>query len=300
MLQQGVEDTKPIRVHLVDGTYELFRAYYGAPSRIVSRREVGASRSLFGSLLKLLTTEGATHLAVAFDHVIESFRNQLFEGYKTGDGIDPGLYGQFALAEQVTEALGIVCWPMVDFEADDALATGAAAIVDHDSVEQVRLCSPDKDLMQCVHSDRVVVVDRRREIVYDEAAVIEKLGVRPQSIPDYLALVGDTADGIPGVPKWGAKSAARVLQTYGTLDAIPESAGAWKDPPRGKDGLAQSLIDHRKQAQLYKTLATLRTDVPVDTSLEVLAWRGADRSKVKALEVVLGEGLEKRVPRFMS
>ncbi|MBZ0119657.1 MAG: flap endonuclease, partial [Sandaracinaceae bacterium] len=238
-----------MKVHLVDGTYELFRAYYGAPpATSPSGREVGATRGLMRSMLSLLRGRDVTHVAVAFDHVIESFRNDLFDGYKTGDGIDPALHGQFELAERGCRALGLVVWPMIEFEADDALATAAARFADDAAVEQVILCSPDKDLLQCVRGSRVVAWDRMRERVLDEDGAREKLGVRPPSVPDLLALVGDDADGIPGVPRWGLKSSAVVLSHYEHLDAIPDDARAWKVKVRGAEALAQSLASHRQEA----------------------------------------------------
>lgn len=290
-----------MKLHLVDGTYELFRAYYGAPSRTgAGEQEVGATRALFGSLLTLLGKEGATHVAVAFDHVIESFRNELFDGYKTGDGIDPDLWSQFPLAEETTRALGIVCWPMIEVEADDALATGAARWADHPEVEQICLCSPDKDLMQCVIDDKVVVVDRRRSLIYDRAGVEEKMGVPPEAVPDYLALVGDTADGIPGIPRWGAKSAAAALQAFGHIDAIPDLDHDWGEVKlRGRKTLAANLAGARKEARLYRRLATLVTDAALEATLEDLEWKGADRERVEKLAVTLDDPrLMERVPRW--
>ena len=285
-------------LHLVDGTYELFRAFYGAPPRENGKgEEIGAVRALAGTLLALVTREGATHVGVAYDHVIESFRNDLFDGYKTGAGIDPKLWSQFPLAEEATRALGFVCWPMVEFEADDALATAAHAF--SEEVAQVRICSPDKDLMQCVRGDKVVVVDRRRDKVYDAPAVAEKMGVPPESIPDYLALVGDDADGIPGIPRWGAKGSAAVLGSYRHLEAIPLDAGSWTVAARGKLTLAANLAERREDALLYRRLATLRTDVPLEESLDDLEWKGADRALVSALAERLDDpGLEARIPRW--
>ncbi len=289
-----------MKVHLVDGTYELFRAYYGAPeAQAPDGREVGATRALLASFLSLVTNEGATHVAVAFDHVIESFRNDLFDGYKTGAGIDPALYGQFHLAERATAALGLTVWSMVEFEADDAIAAGAALYGDDARVEQVVLCSPDKDLAQCVRGDRVVLHDRRRKQTYDEAGVLEKYGVPPASIPDWLALVGDAADGLPGIPRWGAKSSAQVLADYPHLDQIPALPGQWKSKVRGAATLAANLAAQRDDALLYRTLATLRTDVPLEESLEDLEWRGADRDALTALVEELGDDkLLERIPKF--
>ncbi len=287
-------------VHLVDGTYELFRSYYGAPSALApDGREVGAIRGLARSLLSLTTQEDATHIAIAFDTVIESFRNELFAGYKTGDGIDPKLWEQFPIAERMAKALGFVVWSMIDFEADDALATAANMFADREDVERIYLCSPDKDLMQCVRGTRIVSRDRRRKQTIDEAGVVEKFGVPPASIPDYLALVGDSADGIPGIPRWGAKSSAQVLSEYGHLDRIPRHAKDWKVKIRGAKTLATNLAAAEADALLYRRLATLRTDVPLTDSLEDLEWRGADRSTLTALGDELGDRrLVERVPRW--
>ena len=280
-----------MRVHLIDGTYELFRSYYGAPpAKGPDGREVGAARGLLRSLLSLLREEGTSHVAIAFDHVIESFRNELFAGYKTGEGMDPQLWQQFPLAEAVSEALGLVVWPMIEFEADDALATGAARWADAQGVEQLLLCSPDKDLGQCVRGDRVVLFDRRRGEVHDEAGIVAKFGVGPRSIPDLLALVGDSADGIPGIPRWGMKSAAAVLQVYEHVDRIPDDADDWTVKVRGAKGLAEKLAGARAEASLYRTLATLRTDVPLpQRELDELRWRGAKRSLLEPLCQTLGD-----------
>ena len=224
-----------------------------------------------------------THIGCAFDSVVESFRNDLFDGYKTGEGIDPDLRAQFELAEQAVAALGIVVWPMVEFEADDGLAAGAARFADDPRVEQVVICSPDKDLAQCVSDGRVVTFDRIRRVVRDRQAIIEKFGVEPESIPDYLALVGDTADGIPGLSRWGAKSAATVLARYRHIEEIPDDEAIWDVKVRGAKSLAAVLREHREDALLYRRLATLRTDVPIEETLEDLEWHGADRGLVEAL-----------------
>ena len=217
-----------MKIHLVDGTYELFRCFFGAPPRTASDgAEVGALRGLLATLVHLVSDDDVTHVAVAFDHVIESFRNDRFDGYKTGFGIDPRLLSQFHPAEDLCRALGLIVWPMVEFEADDALATAAAAIQGHPDVDQVVICTPDKDLAQCVVGDHVVAWDRRRDVVLDEDGVVDKFGVHPASIPDWLALVGDTADGIPGLPRWGKKSASTVLYRYGTLDETTPTALRW-------------------------------------------------------------------------
>ena len=212
-----------MRIHLIDGTYELYRSHFGAPGAIgPDKSEVGATRGILRSLLSLLREEGVSHVACAFDHVIESFRNDLFDGYKTGDGVPAELMAQFPLAERAAHALGLVVWPMVEFEADDALASAAARYCESADVEQVLICTPDKDMAQCVRGSRVVCFDRMRRRTLDEPAVVEKFGISPASIPDWLALVGDDADGIPGVPRWGAKSASTILARYGKLEAIPD------------------------------------------------------------------------------
>jgi 5'-3' exonuclease len=270
-------------VHLVDGTFELFRCWFGSPRATAEGAEVGAARGLLRTFHGLVTTEGATHVAVAFDRVIESFRNDLFPGYKTGEGIEPALLAQFPLAEQAARAMGFVVWPMVRYEADDALASGAARYAADPRVRQVRLCSPDKDLAQCVRGDRVVLVDRMRGTELDEAGVLTRYGVAPGSIPDWLALVGDDADGIPGIPRWGAKSAAAVLRRYPRLEDIPDDASRWDVAVRGAAALAAELAPRRGEALLYRTLATLCDDVPVEPDVESLAWSGADRDALGAL-----------------
>jgi 5'-3' exonuclease len=289
-----------VKVHLVDGTYELFRSWFGAPSASDARgREVGATRGLLSSLNAFLRDAGVTHVACAFDHVIESFRNRLFAGYKTGEGLPPELTDQFELAERATRALGIVVWPMVEFEADDALATGAMRFATESEVEQVVICSPDKDLTQCVVGARVVCFDRARRRVLDEAGVVERFGVLPSSIPDYLALVGDDADGIPGIPRWGARSAATVLSYYRDIDSIPDDAASWNVRVRGAESLARELRRRREEARLYKVLATLRTDADVAESLADLEWRGASRDELGRLAEETGaEGLLGRVTRW--
>jgi 5'-3' exonuclease len=273
-----------VKVHLVDGTYELFRAFFAVPSsKGKLGQEVNAAKGLFSTLRRLVSTPGVTHVACAFDHVIESFRNQLFAGYKTGEGIDPHLLGQFGLAERVCEAFGVVTWSMIEFEADDALATAALRWSKDPEVEQVVICSPDKDLAQCVTAERVVCWDRMRDRIYDEAGVVEKFGVSPLSIPDYLALVGDTADGIPGVPRWGKKAAAMLLAHYVHLEAIPHDESQWQVTIRGSRALAEELTRHFTAALLYRDLATLRFDVPLLETLEDLRYRGADREKLQAV-----------------
>lgn len=272
-----------MKIHLVDGTYELFRMFYGAPrAQTAQGHEVGAVRALLRSL-SALPRDGATHVACAFDHVIESFRNDLYPGYKTGDGIDPALRSQFVLAERCASALGFLVWSMIEFEADDAIASAAARWADHPEVEQVIICSPDKDLSQCVRGQLVVQLDRRRGVLLDEVAVSDKYGVPPRAIPDYLALVGDSADGVPGIPRWGARSAAAVLRTYQTLDSIPRDATHWSVKLRGAAALAASLHQYRNQARLYRTLTTLRTDVPLRETLDDLRWRGPRQDELRPL-----------------
>jgi 5'-3' exonuclease len=267
-----------VNIHLIDGTYELFRAFYGAPkAHSKDGEEVGAGRGLLRSLIALLREPAVTHVAIAFDHVIESFRNDLFEGYKTGDGIDAELWSQFPLAERVAAALGIAVWPMIEFEADDALATAADLWSRDPQVERIFLCSPDKDLAQCVRGEKVVLRDRMREKIIDEAGVQEKWGVGPASIPDLLALMGDSADGIPGIPRWGQKSCAAVL-----------SADEWRVKVRGASTLAKNLASNRESALLYKRLAILRTDVPLTETLPELEWRGADRQALEAVAKEIG------------
>jgi len=289
-----------VRIHLVDGTYELFRAYYGPPGRRApDGREIGATLALARSLVGLVRDEGATHVGVAFDHVVESFRNELFDGYKTGVGLDPELTAQFPLAERAAAALGCTVWPMVEFEADDALATAAARFSGDERVERVLICTPDKDLAQCVRGERVVGVDRRRGNVIDEAAVVEKFGVSPTSIPDWLALVGDSADGIPGIPRWGARSTSTVLGHYRFIERIPDDVSRWGVRVRGAAGLAENLSKRRPEAALYKKLATLRTDVPLEEGLDDLEWKGARRAEVDDLGRAMGdESLASRVPRW--
>ena len=289
-----------MKIHLVDGTYELFRSHFGAPpKKAPDGREVGATLGLLRSLLLLLNSPEVTHVAVAFDHVIESFRNKLYAGYKTGAGVDPNLLAQFPLAEKAVSALGIVVWPMVEFEADDALATATARFKKNKSVEQIVVCSPDKDLTQLVSGSHIVCWDRRREIVIDEAGVVGKFGVRPQSIPDWLGLVGDSADGFPGVPGWGAKSASTVLYRFEHLESIPDDPTKWKlsaiSPGRAAS-LAESLAQRREEALLYRKLATLRDDVPLKEKLSDLKWQGA-YPRLKTICRELGdERIPERIP----
>jgi 5'-3' exonuclease len=285
-----------MHVHLLDGTYELYRSFYGAPAAIApDGREVGGVRGLLASLLALLREPDVTHVGIAFDTVIESFRNELFAGYKTGDGIDPVLWAQFPLAERATRALGICTWSMREFEADDALATMAQRAMALPEVERVWLCTPDKDLAQCV-GGRVVQLDRRQKLVFDDAAVIQKFGVPPASIPDWLALVGDDQDGIPGVPGWGSKSAAAVLAHYRHLEAIPDDVAQWAVPVRGAARLANALAEQRTAALLYRRLATLRTDVPLAESPAALRWCGVAAAFAPLCRELGAERLLERLP----
>jgi len=289
-----------VQVHLIDGTYELFRAWFGAPQAEVRGREVGAVRSMVRSLTYLLSKAPQarpggersrlpmTHVGIAFDHVIESFRNDLFAGYKTGEGLPEGLVSQFELAERAAAALGLMVWPMVEFEADDAIATAAHRLAADPAVERVLITAVDKDLCQCVIGDRVVCWDRFKDLVLDEPAVIAKHGVAPASIPDLLALVGDTADGIPGITGWGKSSAGKLLTVYHHVPDIPDDHAAWTAPPRGADRLARELREHRSEAALYRTLATLRTDCPIVCDAAALAWRGVDRPALDAICAELG------------
>ncbi len=263
-----------MQVHLVDGTYELFRHYFAVPKhQDALGRECGAVRGVLASLLSM-TRNGATHLAVATDKVIESFRNDLYPGYKDGAGVAPDLVSQFPLLEEAVAAMGMVVWPMVEFEADDALAAGARLAAADARVTQVLICTPDKDLSQCVVGDHVVQLDRRKKELRNEAGVIAKFGVSPASIPDYLALVGDTADGYPGLAGWGAKSTATVLAKYGHLEAIPQHGTNWLVRVSNAGGLAETLHDHFADAVLFRTLATLRTDIPLFTDVDELRWKG--------------------------
>jgi 5'-3' exonuclease len=262
-----------MQVHLVDGTYELFRYYYALPEHLDPKGiDVGAVRGVVRSMLDLIG-EGATHLGVATDHIVESFRNDLWPGYKTGAGIDPVLLAQFPLLEDALRALGLAVWAEVELEADDALASAAAVAADDGRVDRVLICTPDKDLAQCVRDPRVVQLDRRKGQVFDARGVREKFGVGPESIPDWLALVGDSADGFPGLPGWGAKSAAAVLARYGTIEAIPDRALDWDVDVRGATRLAAALAEGRAEADLFKVLATLRTDGAVG-AVDDWAWAG--------------------------
>jgi len=285
---------RPLHVHLVDGTYELFRHHFGAPlAKSTDGVEVGAVRGVLSSMLSMLG-DGATHLAVATDHVVESFRNDLWRGYKTGDGIEADLLAQFHPLEEALTAMGVVVLPMVEFEADDGLAAGAAKAAADPRVERVLICTPDKDLAQSVVGTRVVQVDRRARVIRDADGVRQKFGVPPAAIPDYLALTGDTADGYPGLPGWGAKSAATLLAHYGSIDRIPDDAGRWAVKVRGAAKLAATLAEYRAQAVLFRELATLRLDAPVFDSVDALRWTGPG-PEFEAVSARLGStGLARR------
>lgn len=263
-----------LKIHLIDGTYELFRHYFALPSaKDQSGFEVAAVRGVLDSVLGMIKA-GATHIAVATDHVIESFRNDLWPGYKTSEGVDAALLAQFPLLEEVLSAAGVVVWPMVEFEADDALAAAAALASRDPNVEQVVICTPDKDLAQCVVGTRVVQLNRRKRLLFDEAGVINKFGVAPQSIPDYLALLGDAADGYPGLPGWGAKSSAAVLAKYLHFESIPRDCREWRVRVTAASALASTLFGNFDQALLFRRLATLRTDIQLFDDIEQLRWQG--------------------------
>lgn len=264
----------PLEVHLVDGTYELFRHYYALPSaRDRDGYEIAAVRGVLTSILGMIRA-GATHIAVATDHVIESFRNDLWPGYKTGAGIEPDLRAQFSLLEETLTAAGVAVWPMVEYEADDALASGALAAARDTRVERVVICTPDKDLAQCVSGTRIVQLNRRTRVIRDEAGVVAKFGVPPGSIPDYLAMVGDAADGYPGLPGWGAKSTAAVLFKFAHIESIPADWREWNVNAANAGALAYTLSGERDRALLFRTLATLRTDIPLFDDVEELRWQG--------------------------
>ena len=277
-----------VLAHLFDGTYELFRSWFGAPPAEHEGREVGATRAFMRSLAMQLRSGKITHAGVAFDHVIESFRNDLFLGYKTGEGLDPRLVAQFPLAERAAAALGLAVWPMIDFEADDAIATAAFCLAKDARFEQIRIVSPDKDMCQCVVGARIVTWDRWKDIVIDAPGVVAKHGVEPASIPDMLGLVGDDADGIPGLAGWGKSSAGKVLMAWKHIEAIPDDHATWNVPVRGADRLAQSLRGQRTEAMLYKKLATLRTDCPIACDADAITWRGVNAAALSELCVELG------------
>lgn len=279
-----------MEVYLVDGTYELFRAYFAMPKlESPDGQPVGAVHGLTQSLLSLLRDNHVTHIGCAFDSVIRSFRNDKFSGYKTGEGTPEDLLAQFPLAEKAVAALGIRVWPMVEFEADDAIATAVAQLRGDATVQRITICSPDKDLSQLVEGERVVCLDRRKGEIIDEDGVTAKFGVPPVSIPDLLALTGDTADGIPGLPRWGAKSSAAVLAKYGRLEDIP-TTGPWEATVRGASALQRILAEEFDNALLYRDLATLRLDVPISASLRDLGWGGVPRGEFEPLCEELGFG----------
>ena len=277
-----------VKLHLVDGTYELFRSHFGAPpTSAPDGRPMGAVRGLVQTLLSLLRQPDVTHVACAFDHVVESFRNDMFSGYKTGEGVPADLMQQFGPAEEAVSALGMVVWPMVEFEADDAIATAVLRWAGAGEVDQTVICSPDKDLTQLVDGDRIVCLDRRRGVVLNESGVRLKFGVSPASIPDFLALVGAAAAGIPGIPRWGAKSAAAVLSRYGQIEKIPLGV-PWEVEVRGAATMVANLSDRWDDALLYKRLTTLRSDVPISEGLADLRWRGAPRRRYLEMCAALG------------
>jgi 5'-3' exonuclease len=273
-----------MKVHVIDGTYELYRAHFSnPPSQAPNGRPVGAVKGLIRSMLNLLRQSDVTHVACAFDHVVESFRNDLFDGYKDGREVPEDLKSQFGLAEQAVAALGIVVWPMNEYEADDALATAAARWGVHPQVDQVVICSPDKDLAQMVQGQQVVCLDRRQAILYDDAGVVEKFGIKPASIPDYLGLMGDSADRFPGIPRWGAKTSSQILAEYNHIENIPLDSTEWSVKVRGADAVATSLKKNYDKALFYRELATLRTDVMLAETLEQLTWQGVHQGRFYAL-----------------
>lgn len=265
-----------IDVYLVDGTYELFRHFFAVPSsKDASGQEIGAVRGVVGSVLSMLES-GNRYVGVATDHIIESFRNALYDGYKTGEGVDPELMSQFPILEEALDALGVLVWPMVEFEADDALAAAAVKAAKDDRVARVIICTPDKDLGQTVSGTRIVQMDRRRDVIRDEQGVIEKFGVKPESIPDYLGVVGDSADGFPGIAGWGAKAAAAVLSRYIHLEAVPKDWRQWDPSISRARALSESLTNSWDDALLFRHIATLRTDAPVFESIDEMRWTGPD------------------------
>ena len=288
-----------MKVHLVDGTYELFRAHFGAPpKKSASGQEVGATLGLVRSMMLLLSDPEVTHVAVAFDHVVESFRNKLYSGYKTGDGVEPDLMAQFPLAEKAVSALGMVVWPMVKFEADDAIATAAAKFKKSKSVDQIVICSVDKDLTQMVDGKRVICWDRRREITLDDKGVEEKFGVKPESIPDYLALVGDAADGFPGIKGWGAKSTAAVLAKFKRIESIPKNPEKLPLSLGRATTLINNLQESYDDALLFRELSTLRVDVPLKEKLNDLKWQGAYPRLKKLCKELGDERIPERVTKW--
>ncbi len=294
MANGGASGGERLTVHVVDGTYELFRQFFARPSHVnADGLEVGGARGVLRSMLTLLE-DGATHVGVATDHVIESFRNDLYAGYKTGEGLDPAILDQFQPLEDGLRAIGMATYPMVEYEADDGMAALAALAAADERVVRVLLCTPDKDLAQCVQAGRVLQFDRRNNKILDVADVVEKYGVPPASIPDWLALVGDSADGFPGLPGWGAKSAAAVLSRYGHIDEIPLAAGQWDITVRGGAKLAKTLADHLEDALLFRRLATLEEDAPTASSIDELRWTGPGDDIEAAAEMFDAPDLVKR------
>jgi len=285
-----------MKIHLVDGTYELFRAHFGAPpKKALNGQEVGATLGLIRSMLLLLSDPEVTHVAVAFDHVIESFRNKMYAGYKSSEGVDPVILNQFPLAEAAIKALGLVTWPMSKFEADDAIATAVAKFKKSKQVEQIVICSVDKDLTQMVDGDRVICWDRRREILLNEKGVTEKFGVSPESIPDFLALVGDSADGYPGIQGWGEKSTATVLAKYKHIEAIPKDPNKIPLSLGRATTLLENLQKNYKDALLFRELSTLRTDVPLKETLADLKWQGVYPRFKKVCEELGNQSIPERI-----
>jgi 5'-3' exonuclease len=284
-----------IQVHLIDGTYELFRHFFAVPSATDRNgQEIGAVRGVLASVFSMIEA-GSTHLGVATDHVVESFRNELYPGYKTSEGVPPELLSQFPILEEALAKMGVLVWPMTYFEADDALASAARKAAMEERVQQVLICTPDKDLAQCVVGSRVVQVDRRRQITRDGAGVEEKFGVKPASIPDFLALTGDSADGYPGIAGWGLKGAALVLSAYPHLEEIPKEWQHWHPSIRRARPLAESLFGAWDDALLFRTLATLRLDVPVFDNLDELRWQGPKPEFSEYCETIGAAGLARRV-----
>ena len=291
---------RTMKIHLLDGTYELFRHYFAVPSASdVTGQEIAAVRGVLNSVLSMIEA-GVTHLGVATDHVVESFRNDLFPGYKTSEGVAPELLSQFPILEEGLQAMGVVVWPMVEFEADDALASAATKASLDDRVEQVFICTPDKDLAQTVMGSRIVQFDRRRNILRDEAGVIAKFGVTPRSIPDYLAVVGDSADGYPGISGWGEKAAAAVLSQYPHLEDIPKDWQMWAPSIKRARPLSQSLITAWDEALLFRTLATLRTDTPVFDDVQDLRWQGPGSEFEKYCQRLRSDTLLKRASAALA
>jgi len=289
-----------MNIHLIDGTYELFRYFFAVPSsKTDGGQEIGAVRGVLGSVYSMIDS-GATHLGVATDHVVESFRNDLYTDYKTSEGVAPELLSQFPILEEALQAMGVVVWPMTHFEADDALAAAAAKAAMDKRVDQVLICTPDKDLAQSVVGTRVVQVDRRRNIIRDEAGIVEKFGVKPESIPDYLAVTGDSADGYPGIPGWGAKAASLALSQYGHLENIPKDWHDWHTSLKRARPLAEALFGAWDDALLFRKLATLRVDVPLFDSVDELLWRGPRSEFEGACERLRAMDLYRRVSARVS